>query len=151
MNMKFVAAIGVVMVASAVAPSQTLAQQKTIEACQQEWRANRAVNQTNGITEKSFVAQCRGGGSPQPTSAPAPQPASVGIPPLSPRAYKPMRGIVDAGSLQPASPPVPQAASVGIPPIDPRASKPMPSILGAPQPPAAPSPQGVSAGVPPLK
>src|SRR6516162_722476 len=39
------------------------AQQKTVKACQEEWRANKADNQANDITEKAYVAQCRRGGS----------------------------------------------------------------------------------------
>lgn len=65
------AIIGLSTVASPV-----FAQQKTVKACQAEWRANKADNQAKGITEKAYVAQCRGGGaSAQPTSAPAPTPA----------------------------------------------------------------------------
>src|SRR5258707_310858 len=44
------------------------AQQKTIKACQDEWRANRAENQAKGITEQAYVAQCRGGPIAQPTA-----------------------------------------------------------------------------------
>ena len=53
-------------------PSPVLAQQKTVKACQDEWRANKADNQAKGITEKAYIAQCRTGGpSAQPSSAPA--------------------------------------------------------------------------------
>jgi hypothetical protein len=49
------------------------AQQKTIKACQDEWRANRAENQAKGITEQAYVAQCRAGGTTaQPTAPTAP-------------------------------------------------------------------------------
>jgi hypothetical protein len=52
--------------------SHAIAQQKTVKACQEEWRANKATNQTNGVTEKAYVAQCRGGSAPaQTTAAPA--------------------------------------------------------------------------------
>jgi len=52
--------------------SHAMAQQKTVAACQGEWRANKAVNQANGVTEKAYVAQCRGGAAPaQTTAAPA--------------------------------------------------------------------------------
>jgi hypothetical protein len=52
--------------------SQATAQQKTIKACQEEWRANKASNQANGVTEKAYVDQCRGGASPaQSTAAPS--------------------------------------------------------------------------------
>ena len=47
--------------------------QKTAKECREEWRANKAANQANGVTEKAYVAQCRGGAAPaQPTAAPAP-------------------------------------------------------------------------------
>ena len=49
------------------------AQQKTVKACQEEWRANKADNQAKGITEKAYVAQCRAGGS---AANPAPAPAA---------------------------------------------------------------------------
>lgn len=60
--------------------SHAVAQQKTVRACQEEWRANKAANQANGITEKAYVAQCRGGGvttAPTPV-APAPSTATPG-------------------------------------------------------------------------
>lgn len=54
-----------------------LAQQKTVKACQDEWRANRQANQAAGITEKDFVDKCRSGqalnqpsGSPPPSANP---------------------------------------------------------------------------------
>ncbi len=56
---------------TAAAP-QTAGGQKTAKACREEWRANKAANQANGVTEKAYVAQCRGGTAPtQTTSAPA--------------------------------------------------------------------------------
>ena len=56
--------------------SHAIAQQKTVKACQEEWRANKATNQANGVTEKAYVAQCRGGHAPaQTTAAPAAPPA----------------------------------------------------------------------------
>jgi hypothetical protein len=49
-----------------------IAQQKTAKACLEEWRANKATNRANAVTEKAYVAQCRAGGAPtQPTAAPA--------------------------------------------------------------------------------
>jgi hypothetical protein len=56
-------------------PSSVFAQQKTVKACQDEWRANKADNQAKGITERAYVAQCRAGG--QPASAPAATPAPI--------------------------------------------------------------------------
>ena len=52
--------------------SNAMAQQKTVAACQAEWRANKAANQANGVTEKAYVARCRGGAAPaQTTTAPS--------------------------------------------------------------------------------
>ena len=83
MKMRFAAVICSTLTGLMVLSSQAVAQQKTIKACQEEWRANKAANQANGITEKSYVDQCRAGGVPtQPTAAPAPSIA----PPTSPGA-----------------------------------------------------------------
>src|SRR5579863_6051520 len=54
--------------------SHAIAQQKTTKECQAEWRANKAANQANGVTEKAYVAQCRGSASASPTVAPAAPP-----------------------------------------------------------------------------
>jgi hypothetical protein len=51
-----------------------VAQQKTVKACQEEWRANKDANQAKGITQKTYVAQCRAGGSTTTTTAPASPP-----------------------------------------------------------------------------
>jgi hypothetical protein len=60
--------------------SPVLAQQKTVKACQDEWRANKADNQAKGITEKGYVAQCRTGGpAAQPASAPAAKPTPAPV------------------------------------------------------------------------
>lgn len=73
MKMRFAAVICSTLTGLLILSSQAGAQQKTIRACQAEWRANKAANQVNGITEKSYVDQCRTGGVPtQPTAAPAP-------------------------------------------------------------------------------
>ena len=47
--------------------SHAIAQQKTAKECREEWRANKATNQANGVTEKAYVAQCRSGAAPRPT------------------------------------------------------------------------------------
>jgi hypothetical protein len=64
--------------------SHAIAQQKTAKECREEWKANKTANQANGITEKAYVAQCRGGASP--TAAPAPPPAPASAPPHTPTA-----------------------------------------------------------------
>jgi hypothetical protein len=77
--MRLAAVICSTLIGLVILPSQTVAGQKTIKACQEEWRANKAANQANGITEKSYVDQCREGGAPtHPTAAPEP---SIAPPP----------------------------------------------------------------------
>jgi hypothetical protein len=65
-------------------PAPLLAQQKTIKACEEEWRANKADNQAKGITEKAYVTECRAGGaSAQPAPAtPAPAPSAAAPAPV---------------------------------------------------------------------
>ena len=61
--------------------SHAIAQQKTAKECREEWKANKAANQANGVTEKAYVAQCHGGAAPaQTTTAPAAPPAPVPAP-----------------------------------------------------------------------
>ena len=59
--------------AASTASAATAGAQKTVKACQAEWRANKADNQAKGITEKAYVAQCRAGDS---AANPAPAPAA---------------------------------------------------------------------------
>ena len=61
--------------------SHAVAQQKTAKACAEEWRANKAANQANGVTEKAYVATCRGGAALSgPAAAPPAPPASAPAP-----------------------------------------------------------------------
>ena len=62
--------------------SYAMAQQKTAKACREEWQANKAANQANGITERAYVEQCRSGAAPAQTTAapPAPAPAPTAAP-----------------------------------------------------------------------
>jgi hypothetical protein len=79
--------IAVVMCSAVLAlmtlSSHAIAQQKTAKECREEWRANKAANQANGVTEKAYVAQCRGGAAPAQTTAPPPPPPA---PPPAPKA-----------------------------------------------------------------
>jgi hypothetical protein len=85
----FSVAICVGLLGLAAFPAPLLAQQKTVKACQEEWRANKADNQAKGITEKSYVAQCRtGGASAQPAPAPAPTPTPSAAAPASVKTVK---------------------------------------------------------------
>jgi hypothetical protein len=71
--MRKIAVACAVVIGAAFLMSPALAQQKTVKACQAEWRANKADNQAKGITEKAYVAKCRGGDS---AAKPAPAPAA---------------------------------------------------------------------------
>ena len=67
--------------------SPSLAQQKTVKECQDEWRANKADNQAKGIKEKDYVAQCRGTAA---TAAPADAPVQTNV--ARPRQRRPAKG-----------------------------------------------------------
>ncbi|HTM75934.1 MAG TPA: hypothetical protein VL198_22115 [Pseudolabrys sp.] len=58
---------------TAAAPAPT--GQKTVKACTEEWRANKAANEAKGVTLKGFVADCRAGKATtaQPTLLPTQQ------------------------------------------------------------------------------
>jgi hypothetical protein len=76
--------------APTAATPQTTNGQKTAKACREEWRANKAANQANGVTESAYVVQCRGGAAPaQGTAAPVAPPASA---PATPTAAVPTTG-----------------------------------------------------------
>jgi hypothetical protein len=60
--------------AFSVTPS--FAQKKTVKACEEEWRANKAANEAAKITEKAYVAKCRAGAE-KPAVATTPTPAPV--------------------------------------------------------------------------
>jgi hypothetical protein len=65
------------------------AQQKTAKACTEEWRANKAANQAAKITEKAYIAKCRGDAekpaeATTPTAAPAKLAPAAATPKLAP-------------------------------------------------------------------
>src|SRR5690349_24423043 len=73
--------------AAPVAPPPAAGGQKTVRACQAEWRANKDANQAKGITEKAYVTQCRAGGtvaSPAPMAPPPPTQTTTTTAPASP-------------------------------------------------------------------
>src|SRR5262249_13086835 len=81
--MRTIIAISCAIIGASVLSFPALAQQKTVKACQEEWRANKDANQAKGITEKAYVAQCRAGGaaaqpSSQQNTPAAPAPAGGG-------------------------------------------------------------------------
>jgi hypothetical protein len=79
-----------------------VAQQKTVKACQEEWRANKTSNQAKGITEKAYVAQCRAGTA---ATTPAPAAPTAAAPPKAAPAPAP------AASSRTAKPPAPAATA----------------------------------------
>ena len=100
---------------TAAAPS-TSPTQRTVRACQEEWRANKATNQANGVTEKAYVAQCRASGAPaQTTAAPAaPAPAPTTAPAAPAAAAPPIRPVRPVAA-PPASNPVPSSQTAPLP------------------------------------
>ena len=90
-------------------PTAATTGQKTAKECREEWRANKAANQANGVTEKAYVAQCRGGGAPaQTTTAPPPPPAPPPTPTAAPAAPPPAPTAA-APPSRPVPPPPPTA------------------------------------------
>ena len=65
------------LISSGLAFSATpsFAQKKTIKACEEEWRANKAANEAAKITEKAYVAKCRADAE-KPAAAPTMAPAA---------------------------------------------------------------------------
>jgi hypothetical protein len=56
---------------AAAAPATPGGQAKTAKECRDEWRASKDANKAGGITQKDYVAKCRGE-TAQPAAAPAP-------------------------------------------------------------------------------
>ena len=75
--MRTITAISCAIVGVSVLSFPALAQQKTVKACQEEWRANKDANQAKGITEKAYVTQCRAGGTVASPAPMAPPPAQT--------------------------------------------------------------------------
>src|SRR5471032_260177 len=82
------------------------AQQKTEKACQEEWRANKAENQAAKITEKAYVAKCRGtAAKPDAAKKPAAAAAKPEAPTPAATAPKPAQAPAPAATkLESAKP-----------------------------------------------
>jgi len=95
--------------APAAEPSKPVAaaptgDKKTVKACEDEWRAQKAAMQQAGKTEKAYVAECRGGAATaQPTAAPAPT------------AVTPAPAPAPAAAARPAPPPTTAAKPAAAP------------------------------------
>jgi hypothetical protein len=89
-----------------VRPTQTTTGQKTAKECRDEWQANKAANQASGVTERAYVAECRGGGTPaQPTAAPATPPAPAPAPTAAPATPAPTPTAAAPPAARPSPPP----------------------------------------------
>jgi hypothetical protein len=75
------AVLGVISLSTSV-----LAQQKSVKACTDEWRADKAANQAAGITEKDYVAKCRGAATTATVAPKAPVGTVAPSKPTSPAA-----------------------------------------------------------------
>ncbi|HEY6381359.1 MAG TPA: hypothetical protein VIY07_06090, partial [Pseudolabrys sp.] len=75
-------AISCAVIGASILSFPALAQQKTVKACEAEWRANKDANQAQGITLKAYVTRCRAGASAaqpsQPATTTAAAPAAAG-------------------------------------------------------------------------
>jgi hypothetical protein len=59
-----------------VAATPALAQQKTAQACRDEWRANRAANEAAGIALRAYVYKCQAGDTAAPAATTPAAPAT---------------------------------------------------------------------------
>jgi hypothetical protein len=74
--------VAVTCLASWVAATPALAQQKTAQACQDEWRANRAAYEAAGFAFRAYMYKCRAGDTVAPAAAPAAPAAPVTSAPI---------------------------------------------------------------------
>ncbi len=80
MKHQFATAICSAIIGAMMFSSPSFAQQKTVRACQQEWRTNRAANEAAGITQKAYVEKCRAASAAtQPAAKPAAKPAKTPV------------------------------------------------------------------------
>jgi hypothetical protein len=81
--------VGAAIVALASSPVLVSAQAKTASECRAEWQAGKAKYERPRITERAYVARCRGGGSAAPRGAQAAEKSGT---PAGP-AWCPMAGV----------------------------------------------------------
>jgi len=79
------------------------AQQNTVRACQDQWRANRAANQAAGITEKDYVEKCRAGKAAAAPTAAAPAAAAPAAAPSKAAPSKPAAKTAAPSATSPAT------------------------------------------------
>ncbi len=80
MKHQFATAICSAIIGLMMFSSSSFAQQKTVRACQEEWRTNRAAIEAAGITQKAYVEKCRAASAAtQPTAKPAAKPTTTSV------------------------------------------------------------------------
>ena len=60
----------------AFSATPSFAQKKTIKACEEEWRANKAANEAAKITQKAYIAKCRANAEKPAAAAPTTAPVA---------------------------------------------------------------------------
>jgi hypothetical protein len=106
----FVPAICAAIIGSATLMAPAYAQQKTVKACEDEWKADKAGNQAKGITEKAYVDKCRSAGA---AAKPAAVPAAAKPAEKPAAAAKPATPAAAAPAPKPAAAEAPKAAPAG--------------------------------------
>ena len=76
MRQTVVTLFGTIIIGIIALSGQALAQQKTVKACEDEWRADKTANQAKGITQKTYVEKCRADAKADKTAKPATTPAA---------------------------------------------------------------------------
>ncbi len=84
---------------AAPAATPASAQQKTVKACEEEWRANKEANQAAKITEKAYVEKCRA-----ESAKPAAATTTPAKPAAAPAATAPTQAPAVAAPAKPAAP-----------------------------------------------
>src|SRR5436305_706527 len=106
MRMQFAAMICSALVGFAALSSPALSEQKTVKACQDEWRANKDAYQAGAVTEKAYVDKCRAGETiALPAAPPAPATSTPAGTPASAPSAKPAATRPSAPAAKPAAPP----------------------------------------------
>jgi hypothetical protein len=77
MRRQIAAVVCAAILGLATSPSSAGAQQKSVKACLEEWRAKKASNRADQVARKVYLTQCRAGGDPAPADA------APGRPPLA--------------------------------------------------------------------
>lgn len=90
MKMRFILVMCSALIGVFALSPPVFAQQKTVKACQEEWRANKEANQAANITQKAYVEKCRAGSA---TAQPAAKPAAAPVKPAITRSDAPQNTV----------------------------------------------------------